>query len=243
MENSAQTIIEVKNLRKVYLVGKQPIFALDSVSFEVAKGEFCSIVGTSGSGKSTLLNLLAGLEPPSKGEIIINNQNITKFKEKQLVEFRKKHIGFVFQSFNLIPSMNAWENVALPLTFKGISYAKRKKLAINMLNRLGLKSHILHKPNELSGGQQQRVGIARALVVKPDIVFADEPTGNLDSVTSAEIMQLLQEISSENNQTLIMVTHDDHIAHFADRIFQISDGKIIGIEKGRGSYESVENKA
>lgn len=238
-ENSAEAnkrkqdiVIKVDNLKKVYRVGKQPVFALNGVSFEIERGEFCSIVGTSGSGKSTLLNMLAGLEPPSKGRIIVNNLPIVGLSEKKLVDFRRNQVGFVFQSFNLIQTMTAWENVALPLIFRGTPIGKRKKTAIEMLNKLGLKTHIYHKPNELSGGQQQRVGIARALVVNPAIVFADEPTGNLDSTTSAEIMQLIQQISRENNQTLIMVTHDEHLANYADRIFHISDGKITGIEKG-----------
>ena len=234
-----ESMIQVKDLKKVYRVGKQKVFALDSVSFTIEAGEFCSIVGTSGSGKSTLLNLLAGLEPPSKGSIKINNQMISKMSENQLVEFRKNHIGFIFQSFNLIPEMNAWENVALPLLFKGFSLDKRKRAAIKTLKILGLKDHILHKPNELSGGQQQRVGIARALVVNPDIIFADEPTGNLDSATSKEIMKLLQNIVKENHQTLIMVTHDKQIAEYADSIFHISDGKIIDIEKGSKKNEKL----
>lgn len=237
-EAGNKSIIEVEDLRKVYRVGKQPVFALNSVSFSIEKGEFCAIVGTSGSGKSTLLNLLAGLEPASKGSIRINNIITSRLSEKELVEFRRQYIGFIFQSFNLIPSMTAWENVALPLLFRGVSEGRRKKAAIRMLNRLGLRDHIMHKPSELSGGQQQRVGIARALVVKPAIVFADEPTGNLDSVTSREIMDLLREISQESQQTLIMVTHDNSIAAYADRIFRISDGKIIGIEKGTKQNES-----
>ncbi|HHU52807.1 MAG TPA: ABC transporter ATP-binding protein [Clostridiaceae bacterium] len=230
-------VIKVNDLKKVYRVGKQPVFALNGVSFEIERGEFCSIVGTSGSGKSTLLNLLAGLEPPSKGSIFVNNLPIVGLSEKKLVDFRRDQVGFIFQSFNLIQTMTAWENVALPLIFRGTPISKRKKIAIRILHKLGLKTHIYHKPNELSGGQQQRVGIARALVVNPAIVFADEPTGNLDSATSAEIMQLIQQISRENNQTLIMVTHDEHLAQYADRIFRISDGKIIGIEKGSKNYE------
>lgn len=235
----ADSIIKVEDLKKVYRVGKQFVFALNSVSLMIQKGEFCAITGTSGSGKSTLLNMLAGLERPTKGSILIKDTEITKLSEKDLVTFRKNHIGFIFQSFNLISSMNAWENVALPLIFKGVPENIRKKTAIHMLKNLGLKDHILHKPTEMSGGQQQRVGIARALVVKPSIIFADEPTGNLDSHTSKEIMSLLQKITKENKQTLIMVTHDSSIAAYADRIFSISDGKIIGIEKGSKQNESI----
>ncbi len=235
----ADSIIKVDDLKKVYRVGKQFVFALNSVSFAIQEGEFCAVVGTSGSGKSTLLHMLAGLERPSKGTVLIKDTDITKLSEKDLVTFRKDHIGFIFQSFNLISNMNAWENVALPLIFKGISENVRKKVAIHMLKNLGLEDHILHKPTEMSGGQQQRVGIARALVVKPSIIFADEPTGNLDSHTSKDIMSLLQKITKENKQTLIMVTHDNSIAAYADRIFRISDGKIIGIEKGSKQNVSI----
>lgn len=233
-----KTIIEVKDLKKVYKVGTELVFALNGVSLQMRKGEFCAIVGTSGSGKSTLLNMLAGLEPPSKGEISINGQNIVGMTEGQLVSFRRQHIGFVFQSFNLIPSMKAWENVALPLTFRGFAAPVRKKMAIDILCELGLEKHIDHRPQEMSGGQQQRVAIARALVVQPEIVFADEPTGNLDSRTGKEIMELIQRISREKDQTLVMVTHDDRLAAYADRIFRISDGKIIAVEEGQNRHET-----
>ena len=216
------------------------------VSFEVERGEFCAIVGTSGSGKSTLLNMLAGLEPPSKGEIIIGDKVIVGLSESDLVKFRRENVGFIFQSFNLIQTMNCIENVALPLTFRGESRAKREKIALRILKSLGLYEHRYHKANELSGGQQQRVGIARALAVKPEIIFADEPTGNLDSKTSMATMELIRKIVKKQNQTLIMVTHDDNLAQYADRIFRISDGKIIGIEQGSKRYELIsddENKS
>lgn len=226
------SVISVKNLYKIYRVGDSKVRALDGVSFTIEKGEFCAIVGTSGSGKSTLLNMLAGLEKPTKGEIVIAGEHMEKKNENQLVKFRREHIGFIFQSFNLLPSMNALENVAMPLTFQGMDKDKRLKRAEEVLELVGLSKHKKHKPTQMSGGQQQRVGIARALVVQPEIIFADEPTGNLDSKTSAEVMELIKKIIREKNQTLVMVTHDDHLASFADRIFRISDGKIISIEKG-----------
>ena len=234
-------VITVKDLYKIYRIGENRVRALDGVSFTVRRGEFCAIVGASGSGKSTLLNMMAGLEKPTKGEIIIGNDHIEKKSENQLVRFRRKNVGFIFQSFNLLPTLSALENVALPLTFQGMSRKKRLKKAEQMLRLVGLSSHMRHKPTQMSGGQQQRVGIARALVTGPKIIFADEPTGNLDSVTSAEVMELIKKIIREHNQTLVMVTHDDHLASFADRIFRIRDGKIISItEPGKDSIEKNE---
>ena len=230
---AGKTVIRVKDLYKVYRVGDSKVKALNGVDFTIQKGEFCSIVGTSGSGKSTLLNMLAGLEKPTKGQIVIAGEHIEKKSENQLVKFRREHIGFIFQSFNLMPALSAVENVALPLTFQGLDKAKRLEKASQVLDLVGLSKHKNHKPTQMSGGQQQRVGIARALVVNPQIIFADEPTGNLDSHTSAEVMELIRTIIHEQNQTLVMVTHDDHLAGFADRIFRISDGKIVSIETGR----------
>ncbi len=237
-----QTVIRVKNLYKIYRVGENKVRALNGVDFEIKKGEFCAIVGTSGSGKSTLLNMLAGLEKPTKGEIIIAGEHMEQKNENQLVKFRREHIGFIFQSFNLLATMNALENVALPLTFQGMDKQKRLKRADKMLELVGLGKHKKHRPSQMSGGQQQRVGIARALVVRPEIIFADEPTGNLDSNTSREVMELIQTIVHEQNQTLVMVTHDDHLAGFADRIFRIIDGKIISIQT-REEYQNEQNKA
>ena len=235
-----QTVIRVKNLYKIYRVGENKVRALNGVDFEIKKGEFCAIVGTSGSGKSTLLNMLAGLEKPTKGEIIIAGEHMEQKNENQLVKFRREHIGFIFQSFNLLATMNALENVALPLTFQGMDKQKRLKRADKMLELVGLGKHKKHRPSQMSGGQQQRV--ARALVVRPEIIFADEPTGNLDSNTSREVMELIQTIVHEQNQTLVMVTHDDHLAGFADRIFRIIDGKIISIQT-REEYQNEQNKA
>lgn len=233
-DTKKKSVISVKDLYKIYRVGDSKVRALNGVSFTIEKGEFCAIVGTSGSGKSTLLNMLAGLEKPTKGEIVIAGEHMERKNENQLVKFRREHIGFIFQSFNLLPSMNAIENVAMPLTFQGMSKEKRLKKAEEVLALVGLSKHKNHKPTQMSGGQQQRVGIARALVVQPEIIFADEPTGNLDSKTSAEVMNLIKKIIREKNQTLVMVTHDNYLASFADRIFRISDGKIISIENGGG---------
>ena len=228
--DAGNVVIQVKNLHKIYKVGSTKVRALNGVDFEVCEGEFCAIVGTSGSGKSTLLNMLAGLEKPSKGEIVIDGQHIEKMNEKQLVKFRRENVGFIFQSFNLLGTLNALENVALPLSFRGIPKPIRLKRAMKMLRMVGLKEHAMHKPNQMSGGQQQRVGMARALVVNPKIMFADEPTGNLDSKTSKEMMNLMRHIVNEHKKTLVMVTHDDSLAAIADKVIRIVDGKIVKIE-------------
>lgn len=224
-------VIEVHDLYKLYRLGNNAVRALDGVDFSIAEGEFCAIVGPSGSGKSTLLNMMAGLEKPTKGEVIIEGKHLEKMNENQLVKLRRENVGFIFQSFNLLPTMNAIENVALPLTFRGMPRGIRIKRAMMALNMVGLREHMKHKPLQMSGGQQQRVGVARALVVNPAIIFADEPTGNLDSVTSTEVMNLLQNVVREHNKTLVMVTHDNQLAQFADRVFHIIDGKIVKIEE------------
>ena len=230
-------VIEVKNLYKLYRVGDEVVRALDGVDFEIYEGEFCAIVGTSGSGKSTLLNMLAGLEKPTKGEVIISHHHIEKLNEEQLVRFRRENVGFIFQSFHLLGTMNALENVALPLSFRGVPREVRMKEADKMLNLVNLKKHKNHLPNQMSGGQQQRVGVARALVVNPKIIFADDPTGNLDSHTSEEVMELMQRVVQEQKKTLVMVTHDAHLATYADRVFHIRDGKILKIEDNRTNQE------
>lgn len=226
-------VIEVRNLYKLYRVGDEVVRALDGVDFDIYEGEFCAIVGTSGSGKSTLLNMLAGLEKPTKGEILITGRHIEKLNEEQLVKFRRENVGFIFQSFHLMGTMNAQENVALPLSFQGIPRNIRMKKAEEMLELVNLKQHKNHLPNQMSGGQQQRVGVARALVVDPGIIFADEPTGNLDSHTSEDVMRLMQRVVKEQKKTLVMVTHDNHLASYADRVFHIMDGKILKIEDRR----------
>lgn len=233
-------IIEVKNLYKLYRVGDSAVRALDGVNFEIYEGEFCAIVGTSGSGKSTLLNMLAGLEKPTKGEIVIDGHHIEGLKEDELVKFRRENVGFIFQSFHLIGTMTALENVALPLSFRGEARDIRLKKADRMLDLMSLKKHKKHMPNQMSGGQQQRVGVARALVTDPQIIFADEPTGNLDSHTSEEVMRLMQKIVQEQKRTLVMVTHDNHLAEYADRVFHIIDGKIVKIENLGGKNHEID---
>lgn len=235
--SEAQPIIEVKDLYKIYRVGDNAVKALNGVDLKINKGEFCAIVGTSGSGKSTLLNMLAGLEKPTRGQVVIEGLHLEKMNENQLVRLRRERVGFIFQSFNLLPTMNALENVALPLSFRGIGKKIRIKRAAQLLQLVGLKKHMKHRPMQMSGGQQQRVGVARALVVNPTIIFADEPTGNLDSGTSAEVMELMRRVVTEHKKTLVMVTHDSRLAGFADRIFHIIDGKIVKIEENRGVTE------
>lgn len=236
-------VIEVKNLYKLYRVGDSVVHALNGVELDICEGEFCAIVGTSGSGKSTLLNMLAGLEKPTKGEVIISGQHMETLNEDGLVKFRRENVGFIFQSFHLIGTMNALENVALPLSFRGEPKSIRLKKADKMLDLVNLKKHKKHLPNQMSGGQQQRVGVARALVVDPKIIFADEPTGNLDSHTSEEVMRLMQKIVREQSKTLVMVTHDEHLAAYADRVFHIIDGNIVKIEDNRKKREEQENES
>lgn len=229
--NKQIPVIQVKDLYKIYKIGANKVRALDGVDFTMYRGEFCAIVGPSGSGKSTLLNMLAGLEKPTKGEIVIAGKHIEHMSENQLVAFRREHVGFIFQSYNLLQTLNAVENVALPLSFRGVPKKIRNAKAEKYLKLVGLEKQMKHMANEMSGGQQQRVGIARALVVHPKIIFADEPTGNLDSKTTMEVLKLMRQIVREQNQTLVMVTHDNHLATFADRQFHIVDGKIVKIEE------------
>jgi len=226
----SENIIELKNVKKVYRMGKERICAVDDVSFAIKRGEFCCLYGASGSGKSTLLNLMAGIEKLSSGQIIIKGKNVHKMGEKSLAKFRQNNLGFVFQSYNLMNTMTALENVELPLIFKHVNIKLRRKLAKEMLIKVGLGPRLRHKPKEMSGGQQQRVGIARAFVGGPEIVFADEPTGNLDSKTSKEVMDIIKEFARVNHQTIVMVTHDRRLAEYADRIIHILDGKIEEIE-------------
>ena len=220
-------MIRVEKLRKVYKVGGEKVVALDNVSVEIEKGEFCCIVGTSGSGKSTLLNMLAGLEKPTKGKVKINGQLVNKMTEKELAVFRQNNIGFIFQSYNLMPTMTAVENVAFPLMFKGVPQKIREKRARKILAEMGLGFRMNHKPREMSGGQQQRVGIARAFVSKPKVIFADEPTGNLDSATTEQVMKMLLDISQKNDITFVMVTHDPELAKMARRVITLKDGRVI----------------
>lgn len=220
------SVIEVHDLYKFYKAGNTVVKALNGVSFGIEKGEFVAIIGPSGSGKSTLLNMLAGLESPTKGEVIIGGCHIEGMSENELVGFRRRNVGFIFQSYNLIPTLNALENVALPLMFKGIPKKEREAEAEKYLRLVGLEDSMKNLGNAMSGGQQQRVGIARALTGDPKIIFADEPTGNLDTKTSADVLKLLKQICSENQKTLIMVTHSPAIAKSADRQIVIVDGRI-----------------
>ena len=220
-------MIKVENLRKVFKVGGEKGVALDNSSLHIEKGEFCCIVGTSGSGKSTLLNQLAGLEKPTKGKVKINGQLVSKMTEKELATFRQNNIGFIFQSYNLLPTLTAMENVAFPLLFRGIDKKTREKKAKKILKDMGLGERMNHKPGEMSGGQQQRVGIARAFVGRPKVIFADEPTGNLDSATTEQVMKMLLDISRENNITFVMVTHDPELAKMAPRIITLKDGRVV----------------
>lgn len=221
-------IIEVKNLRKEYPVLDETVVALERVNLAIPQGQICCIYGESGSGKSTLLNQLAGMEKPTKGGVRITGVSISRLDERQLAEFRQKHLGFVFQSYNLLPNLNAIENVAMPLMFRGVPKRKRETIARAMLKRVGLGKRMNHYPTQMSGGQQQRVGIARAFVTRPQVVFADEPTGNLDSKTKTEVMDMICSFAGDFNQTIVLVTHDDNMAQYADRIVTLLDGRIIG---------------
>lgn len=221
-----ETIITIKDLRKVYKLGSEKVVALDNINLEIQKGQVCCILGTSGSGKSTLLNQLAGLEKPTRGAVYIGKNNISKFGEDRLAAFRQRNIGFIFQSYNLMTSHTALENVAMPLMFRGVPKAKREKIAAQMLREVGLEKRMHHRPNQMSGGQQQRVGIARAFVASPKIIFADEPTGNLDSITSKQVLYRMLQISKQMGTTFVMVTHEPELASCADRIITILDGKV-----------------
>lgn len=220
-----KSIIELDNIQKSYFMGKMELKVLKDISLQIFKNEYVALMGPSGSGKSTLMNLLGCLDTPSAGRYILNGQDVSKMPDDDLAEVRNKEIGFVFQQFNLLPRLTAAENVALPLVYNGTSKKARTEQSLEMLDRVGLSDRSHHKPNELSGGQNQRVAIARALVNHPSIILADEPTGNLDSKTSVEIMNIFSKIQSEGN-TVILVTHEEDIAHFAQRIIRLKDGII-----------------
>ncbi len=231
MISSEKPLIRIKNVRKVYPMGDEKVIALDDISLDIYKGEIVCFLGKSGSGKSTFLNMVAGLEKPTRGEIIIGNIHIEKLSEEQVTLFRQKNIGFIFQAYNLLPMLTALENVEYPLVLRGMDRKKRAKRARLALDEVGLKGYENRKPNQMSGGQQQRVGIARAIAVDPKIIFADEPTGNLDTKTTETVMGLIVDRVHKNNQTMILVTHDNAIAQYADRIVTIQDGNILTIQK------------
>ena len=220
-----EILISLNNITKFYKVGTEVIKALKTISLSIRKNEYVAIMGASGSGKSTLMNILGCLDTPTSGEYILNNKKVSSMSDNELAEIRNKEIGFVFQSFNLLPRSTTLENVMLPLIYAGIKKEKRINMAMDVLNNVGLKDRVKHKPNELSGGQKQRVAIARALVNNPSIILADEPTGNLDSKISIEIMSLLNQIHKAGN-TVILVTHEEDIAKFAHRIIRLKDGEI-----------------
>lgn len=221
-----KNVLAAKHLKKYYGAGETMVKALDDVSLEIERGEFVSIVGTSGSGKSTLLHLLGGLDVPTGGEVLVAGNHIAEMSEEELTIFRRRNIGFVFQSYNLIPLLNVYENIVLPRELDG--FTADRDFVGEVLALLGLKSKAFSLPNTLSGGQQQRVAIARALVAKPAIVLADEPTGNLDSRTSQDVLGLIKASSQKFGQTVVMITHNEEIAQLADRIIRIEDGRITG---------------
>ena len=218
------SVLQTVDLKKYYRQGETVTKALDGVSLEINAGEFVSIVGTSGSGKSTLLNMMGGLDSPTSGRVLINGEEISGKNAEQLTVFRRRHIGFVFQNYNLVPVLNVYENIVLPVQLDGRNVDE--KLMTEIVNVLGLKDKLEVLPNNLSGGQQQRVSIARALLAKPEIILADEPTGNLDSKTTQDVLSLLKVTSMKFHQTVVMITHNEAIAQLADRIIRIEDGKI-----------------
>lgn len=219
-------ILQTINLKKYYQQAGNMTKALDGVNLEIAAGEFVAVVGTSGSGKSTLLNIMGGLDNPTSGQIIVNGEDISQKNAEQLTVFRRRHIGFVFQNYNLVPFMNVYKNIILPVQLDGKTVDT--KLFDEIVKLLGLSQKLKNLPNNLSGGQQQRVSIARALMTKPEIILADEPTGNLDSKTSDDVLSLLKATSMKFHQTVVMITHNDAIAQLADRIIRIEDGKVRG---------------
>lgn len=221
-------MLRVSNLSKTYMSGDSEVKAVDDISFEIEQGQFASIVGRSGSGKSTLLSLLGALDKPSHGSINVDKQDLTRLRDHDLIKYRCKTIGFVFQNYNLVPNLSALENVMLPMEFAGVAKSERKKRAQELLNQVGLTDgKQLRKPGRLSGGEQQRVAIARALSNKPKLILADEPTGNLDSQTGEMIFELLHNLSRSENTTIVVVTHDLSIAGKTDKTFQLSDGKLV----------------
>jgi len=221
-----QTVIELQNAKKIYKMGSVAVPALRGVSLKIARGEFVSIVGPSGSGKSTLMHLIGCLDIPTSGKVLLEGQDISTFDESELAEIRGQKIGFIFQNFNLITSLTAKENVELPLVFQDVPEDERSARSQRMLEKMGLSARVNHKPREMSGGEQQRVAVARALVVEPSLILADEPTGNLDSHAGAEIMHLLMQLHERENKTIVLVTHELEYADFAERKIHLRDGTL-----------------
>ncbi len=222
-------VIELRNVKKIYAMGEGEVHALDGISLKIFKNDFVSIMGPSGSGKSTLMGLVGCLDYPSEGQIFLDGHDVTKLNESDLAVIRGRKIGFIFQKFFLIPSLTALENVMIPLVFQNVPIRGREEIARNFLKKVGLEDRLDFKPNELSGGQQQRVAIARALAVNPEVILADEPTGNLDSKTGELIMDLIQELHERDGKTVILVTHDVNIGKRADRIIRLKDGKVVSV--------------
>jgi putative ABC transport system ATP-binding protein len=218
------SVITLENVHKIYQLGETEVEALRGSDVDIGQGEFVAVMGPSGSGKSTLMNMIGALDVPTSGEVTMGDENIADLQPDELALLRSRKVGFIFQEFNLINSMNAWQNVALPMVFRGKDRKERKKRAVKLLEDVGLGDRVEHRPSELSGGQRQRVSIARALANDPQIILADEPTGNLDTDTGGKIMELLTDLNDEG-KTIIMVTHDPNDAEYADRIIQIIDGK------------------
>jgi len=226
-KDDCKPIISLQNVWKTYKMGATEVNALQGLTLDILQGEFVSIMGPSGSGKSTAMNMVGCLDIPTKGKIFLDGKNIANMDESDLAQIRGQKIGFIFQKFNLINTLSAMENVMLPMLFQGISLDKRQKKAKELLELVDLGDRLYHKPNELSGGQQQRVAIARALAMEPSVILADEPTGNLDSKSGANVIQFLKKLHEEKNTTIILVTHDEHVAHSADRVEFLKDGKIV----------------
>ncbi|MFR8171975.1 MAG: ABC transporter ATP-binding protein [Marvinbryantia sp.] len=232
-------MIELQNIRKIYNLGDEEVRALDGVSLKVQEREFVAIVGASGSGKSTLMNMIGCLDTPDEGEYYIDGQNVTEMSERELSTMRNRKIGFIFQQFNLLPKLTAYENVELPLIYQGLPGKERHARVEEALSRVGLANRMKHRPNQLSGGQQQRVAVARALATHPSLILADEPTGNLDSKSTRDIMELIHELHRQGN-TIVLITHDDDIAQEAQRQVRIMDGKIVSDSRNR--KEAAENE-
>ena len=221
-----QAIIDIRNMYKIYNPGENEVRALDDVSLEINQGEFIAIVGHSGSGKSTFMNMLGCLDTPDSGEYFLDGKDVANLSDNELSDIRNHKIGFIFQGFNLIPNLDALGNVELPLIYRGLGKQQRKEIAGEALSKVGLENRMDHRPNQLSGGQQQRVAVARAIAAQPPIILADEPTGNLDSKSTIEIMNILKDLH-ESGRTVIIITHDDEIANQVDRVVRIMDGKIV----------------